>query len=434
MKVSYYSLGCKVNEYESIAVINDFVEHGFELVPFTDEADVYIINTCTVTAVSDAKSRKAIRQAVKRNPQAVVAVMGCFSQLNPDLVHKIEGVDIVIGTSNRHLLYGLVEDVLRNKNPRYEVNDIRNVREYEEIRVKRFSNHTRGFVKIEDGCDNFCAYCTIPIARGRVRSRKPEDVIREIRDLADQGMKEIVLAGISTGAYGSDLTDYSFSNLLRDLVKSVENLPHIRISSIEVTELSPELMQVLQENREHFCHHFHIPLQGGTDSILKRMNRRYDTAFYREKVQELRAIFPDVNITTDYMTGFPGETQEEFQKGLAFLDTLSFGEMHIFPYSKRPNTRAYHFPDQVDEITKHFRVNELLEFNKRKALEYRKQFAGQVVEVLVEKNHEGIAYGHTSNYLEVEFLSLSAKQNDLAYVILTKPNYPVSKGDEVKSV
>ena len=434
MKVSYYSLGCKVNEYESVAIINEFLDHGFELVDFNQPADVYIINTCTVTATSDAKSRKMIRHAIRLNKDAVVAVMGCFAQLNPLAVQDIEGVDIILGTTNRHLLYSLVMDVLKNKKPHFLVEENRKSREYEEIKIKRYNNQTRGFVKIEDGCDNFCSYCAIPYARGRVRSRKPNEVIEEIQTLSLQGMKEIVLTGINTGAYGKDFENYQLPDLLLGIIKKTPNLGRIRISSIEATEVSDYLLTVIKENKQHFCSHFHIPLQGGCNETLKRMNRKYDVEYYSEKIAKIRNIIPDVNITTDILAGFAGETNADFEKSKAFIASLNFGEMHIFPYSRRPNTKAYDFPDQIDEVTKKYRVNELLELNRVKATEYRKQFQNQILEVVVEKNQNGLAFGHSSNYLAVQFRSLTAQSNDLVQVKIDKPNYPISLGKEIIDV
>jgi threonylcarbamoyladenosine tRNA methylthiotransferase MtaB len=433
MKISYMSLGCKVNEYESVAIINEFLAHGFELASFDSEADVYIINTCTVTSTSDAKSRKMIRQATKRNPGAVVAVMGCYSQLNPEAV-KTLGADIILGTKDRHRLYELVADALKNKNKHYLIEDISKEKAYEEIKINRYLNHTRGFIKIEDGCNNFCSYCAIPYARGRVRSRKAEDVLAEIQALTEQGMKELVLSGINTGAYGKDLADYEFPDLLEDIIKETKNLGRIRISSLEVTEITPRFLQVLADHRRYFCHHFHIPLQNGSAGVLKMMNRKYDPEFYLEKITALRALFPDANITTDYMVGFPGETTAMFEEGMDFVRKVNFGEMHIFPYSRRPHTKAFDLPNQVDEISKRFRVNELLNLNRENALNYRRRFNGRELEVLVERNTNGLAYGHTSNYLEVEFKSVSAQNNDLVWIRLEKADYPLSLGKEVDHV
>lgn len=430
MKVSYYSLGCKVNEYEANAIINEFIDQGYTLVDFNEKSDVYIINTCTVTSTSDSKSRKMIRQATKRNPGAVVAVMGCFAQLNPDAVNQIEGVDVIVGTSNRHQLFKLVEEVLKTRNPQVFIEEINNVKEYEELKIKKYSNKTRGFIKIQDGCDNFCSYCAIPYARGRVRSRKSLDVINEIQTLTNLGMKEIVLSGINTGAYGADFKTYDLADLLEEIVINVQNLGRIRISSIEVTEISDKLLKIISQNRQHFCQHFHIPLQGGCNETLKRMNRKYTVEFYRQQIEKIRAIFPKVNITTDVLAGFAAETESDFLKTKLFIESMNFGEMHVFPYSRRPNTLAYKYENHIDEITKKFRVNELLTINKEKALEYRNQFIGEKLEVIVEKNNKGIAFGHSSNYLELEFKS-NAKSNDLCDVTLEKANYPISTGKEV---
>jgi len=427
MKVSYCSLGCKVNLYESEAIINQFLENGFELGNFDDICDVYIINTCSITSVSDAKSRKMIRQAVRRNQDAVVAVMGCYAQLKPEDVKNIEGVDVIVGTNNRHLLYPLVIESLQTKNPKIFVDDILNVKSYEEIKIKRFNNKTRGFIKIQDGCDNYCSYCTIPYARGHIRSRNPNDVIEEIQLLSDEGVKEIVLTGINTASYGRDLQNYDFAMLLENIVKRVENLGRIRISSIEVTEISDRLLAIIKENQEKFCMHFHIPLQGGTDKTLKRMYRKYDTKTYEEKITTIRNLFPDVNITTDVLAGFCGETEEDFEEAYQFINKMEFGEMHIFPYSRRPMTKAYDFPDQVDEITKHYRVNKLLQLNEELALKYRQKYLHRKVWVIVEEVKKGIAQGHSSNYLEVQFQG-NVKPNELVEVEITEVGYPICKG------
>lgn len=427
MKVSYCSLGCKVNEYEAVAVINKFIDAGFTLVPFHEPADVCIINTCTVTSTSDAKSRKMIRRAQRRNRNGVVAVMGCFSQLHPEEV-KETGADIIIGTSNRQLLFDLCLKALEEKKGQVLVEDMKQGREYEEIKVERYQSQTRGYIKIEDGCDNFCSYCEIPYARGRVRSRKAEEIVNEIKQLTALGMKELVLTGINTGAYGKDLGDFGFADLLKEILK-VENLGRIRISSLEVTQLTEELLRIFSENKERFCPHFHVPLQNGDDEILKLMNRKYNTEEYFKKIQEIRKIFPEANITTDYMVGFPGETTEHFERGREFVRKVGFGEMHVFPFSPRPHARAKDFPNQVDGITKRFRVNEMLNLNQEMALAYREKFVGRIVEVLVEEAEHGIAFGHSENYLEVSFPA-NARSNELVRVEIVKADYPVSIGKE----
>ncbi|HPT89799.1 MAG TPA: tRNA (N(6)-L-threonylcarbamoyladenosine(37)-C(2))-methylthiotransferase MtaB [Bacilli bacterium] len=428
MKVSYYSLGCKVNLYESEAIVNEFIENGFELTNFDDICDIYIINTCTVTKTSDAKSRKIIRQAIKKNPNAVICVMGCYSQLHPDEVKQIEGVDVIVGTSNRIMLYPLAMSALEKKNPQVLIQDALKTKNYEELKIKRFNNKTRGFIKIEDGCNNFCTYCAIPYARGPVRSRNHQDVIDEIKLLTEQGTKEIVLTGINTAAYGSDLKDYTFAKLLEDIVKNVPNLGRIRISSIEATEITDELLSIIAENREKFCNHFHIPLQSGSDKILQKMARKYNLDYYRKKIQRIRQLFPGVNITTDVMVGFSGETNEDFNDIKNFINEIKFGEMHVFPYSKRPGTKAYTYPDEVDEITKKVRVNELLLVNEQNALAYRQNFVGTVQEVIIEKIENGKAFGHTSNYMDIEFDALDSKVNDLVQVEIIEAGYPISIG------
>lgn len=433
MKISYYSLGCKVNLYETESIINQFVDKGFELAKFSDVCDVYIINTCSITEVSDSKSRKIIRQAVKCNPNAVVAVMGCYAQLKPDDIKKIYGVDVLIGTSNRDKMFNMIMEALNNKKQFNCVDDILNVHEYEELKIKRFNDKTRGFVKIEDGCDNYCSYCTIPYARGHVRSRKKEDVIQEIAILTQNGIKEIVLAGINTGHYGHDLADYDFADLLKDICEQVAGLGKLRISSIEMTEITPKLLDVMKLYNEHFCNQIHIPLQGGCDNTLKRMHRKYNTKEYSQKITLIRSYFPTINITTDIIAGFCGETNEDFEDSLNFISQINFGEMHIFPYSRRPRTVAFNYPDQVSSDVKKERVKKLLTLNSQKALEYRNNYLNKEVLVLVEREKNGLLYGHTSNYMEVAFTG-KAHDNEYAKVKITEVSYPVCKGVELNEI
>lgn len=428
MKVSYYSLGCKVNLYESIAIINKFIDNGFEVVSFNDISDVYIINTCSVTSMSDQKSRKIIRQAVKRNPEAVITVMGCYSQLKPEDIRSIKGVDIIIGTNNRDKIFDLVMEELNNRKTIDLVEDYQKIETYEELKIDRYDNKSRGFVKIEDGCENFCTYCTIPYARGKVRSRDANEVVKEIQTLTDTGLREIVLTGINTGAYGTDLDDFTFANLLEKIVKEVKNLGRIRISSIEVTEVNDEVLKVIKENKEHFCNHFHIPIQGGCNNTLKNMGRKYDIDTYVATIKKVREIFPDVNITTDIMAGFCGETSDDFLETMDFVYAMCYGEMHVFPYSKRPLTKAYTMPNHVDEITKRFRTEDLLSANRIKALDYRKYFEGKELEVVVEKIKGNTAFGHSSNYMEVEFTGSNFHLHEIRKVYIEKAGYPISYG------
>lgn len=433
MKISYYSLGCKVNLYETEAIVNQFVDRGFELAKFSDLCDIYIINTCSITEVSDAKSRKIIRQAVKTNPNAIVAVMGCYAQLKPEDINKIQGVDVLIGTSNRDKLFELIMNALNNKQKINCVDNILDVHKYEELKINRFNDKTRGFVKIEDGCDNYCSYCTIPYARGHVRSRKKDDVIEEITTLTKNGIKEIVLAGINTGHYGHDLSDYDFADLLKDICENVAGLGKLRISSIEMTEITSKLLNVMKLYNDHFCNQIHIPLQGGCNNTLKRMHRKYNIDDYKDKISLIRSYFPDINITTDVIAGFCGETDDDFINSLEFISSINFGEMHVFPYSRRPRTVAYNYPDQISPEVKKERVKQLLALNTKKALEYRNNYLHKEVIVLVEREKNGLLFGHTSNYMEVSFVG-TVRDNEYAKVLITEVGYPVCKGVEINEI
>jgi len=428
MRISYYALGCKVNEYEATAIINRFIEEGYELVDFHNEADVCIINTCTVTASADAKSRKLIRQAIRRNPNGVIAIMGCYSQLRSK-VDDFPEVDIIIGTKDRHLLFDLIIKAQQEKQNYYHIENINIVKNYEELKINRYNNRTRGFVKIEDGCDNFCSYCAIPYARGRVRSRKPEDVINEIKRLTNSGSREIVLSGINTAAYGKDLINYQFSNLLEDIFTKIPELGRIRISSIEITEITDELLDVLSKYKNHFCDHFHIPLQGGTNKILSLMNRKYQLNDYEQKINKIRTLFPTVNITTDIMVGFPGESDYDFQEGKDFIERMAFGEMHVFPFSIRPGTRAEELSNQISNEIKKERVKALLALNDKQSLRYRMFFEGKDLDVIVEKMILGVGYGHSANYIGVNFNGNDINLNQNYKIRVTKASYPISRGE-----
>ena len=437
-KVSFISLGCKVNLYESVSIINTFKEHGFVEASFDEICDVYIINTCTVTQTSDSKSKKMIRQAIKRNPDAFICVMGCFAQLNNEEVKKIDGINVLCGTSNRHLILPTVlkmmetgDKTLVDLTQKYD-----EICEYENLTIDHYDNKTRGFVKIQDGCENFCAYCAIPYSRGRFRSRDKDSIIKEIQVLTNHHMKEIVLTGINTGAYGKDLTDLSFPKLLEEIILNVKGLGRLRISSIEATEVTTVLLEVMKKYQEHFCMHLHIPIQGGSDEIIQAMHRKYDLSYYKEKIKLVRSYFPLINITADVMVGFNGETNELFDIAKKTIDEMNYGEIHVFPYSLRPNTLAYNeskkinFSNRIDNATKKFRVNELLALNEEKALFYREKFINKELVVLIETTSNGYAVGHSSNYLEIKVIDKEnrLKQNDLVRVILTKASYPVSTG------
>lgn len=440
MKINYVSLGCKVNLYETVAVVNMFVKSGFELVSIDEPSDVTIINTCTVTQTSDSKSRKTIRQVVKNNPHSIVCVMGCYAQLNSEEASGIEGVSIVVGSSNRKLIYDLVMEKINNQNGLETVSvinkcqDYNELTEYEDLKLDHYDHKTRGFVKIQDGCENFCSYCTIPYSRGKFRSRPKESVINEIKHLTELGMKEIVLTGINTGAYGKDLGNYSFANLLNDLIKEVPNLGRLRISSIEITEVTDELIKVVKENPKHFCNHLHIPLQGGSDYILEKMNRKYNLKYYEDRISFVRRELSLVNITTDLLVGFNGESDTLFASAYDFIKKMEFGETHIFPYSPRKYTKAYqdskliNFKNRVNGTDMKNRVNDLLKLNKINALKYRQKFLNEALEVIIERIDKGICFGHSSNYLEVSFTGKNVKENDLVKVVITEIGYPICKG------
>lgn len=404
--VAFHTLGCKVNAYETEAIWQLFQQNGYKRVDFEEEADVYLINTCTVTNTGDKKSRQVIRRAIRRNPDAVIAVTGCYAQTSPAEVANIPGVDIVVGTQGREKLVEYVERFLRERQPINTVSNIMKQREFEELGVSHFSDRTRAFLKIQEGCNNFCTFCIIPWAKGLSRSRKPENVLEQAKLLVEKGYKEIVLTGIHTGGYGEDLENYSLADLLWDLDK-IEGLNRIRISSIEASQIDDRIIEVLNAS-EKMCRHLHIPLQAGDDTILKRMRRKYTTAEFREKILQLHEAMPNVAITTDVIVGFPGETDEQFENGYRFIEELGMYQLHVFPYSKRSGTPAARMPDQVSDEVKHERVKRMMELSKRLQLKYAEKFVGEVVEVIPERPykddpHSGYYMGYSDNYLNVVF-------------------------------
>ena len=354
MKVGIYTLGCKVNTYESEYVISLLEENGYTISSFDDVCDIYIINTCTVTNQSDSKSRKIINQAIRRNSNACVVAMGCFIEANKDI--KIDGVDIYIGNKDKSKIVDLIKEWFKNRE------EIRNLYSdlgttFEDMEINKIKEHTRAFVKIQDGCENFCTYCIIPYVRGKCRSKDKDTVIKEINDLVNNGYKEIVLTGIHTGNYGADL-DYNFADLLEELVK-IEGLKHLRISSIEITELNDKVLKLIKNN-SIICNHLHIPLQAGSNHVLKMMNRKYDLEYFQNKIETIRNIRSDISISTDIIVGFPGETEEDFNSTLLFSKQIGFSKIHAFPYSVRYGTAASKFPNQLDGAIKKERNHKLI--------------------------------------------------------------------------
>jgi threonylcarbamoyladenosine tRNA methylthiotransferase MtaB len=436
--VAFHTLGCKVNHYETEAIWQLFKKAGYERKDFDSRADVYVINTCTVTNTGDKKSRQVIRRAIRRNPDAVVCVTGCYAQTSPAEVMAIPGVDIVIGTQDRGKILEYIERFQRERQPINGVSNIMKTRVFEEMDVPEFTDRTRASLKIQEGCNNFCTFCIIPWARGLMRSRDPKEVIRQAQQLVDAGYKEIVLTGIHTGGYGTDLKDYSFAALLRDLDEQVVGLKRLRISSIEASQITDEVIEVLQRS-DKIVRHLHIPLQSGSNTVLKRMRRKYTTEFFAERLQRLREVFPELAITSDVIVGFPGETEEEFMETYNFVREQRFSELHVFPYSKRTGTPAARMPNQVDEEVKNERVHRLIALSDQLAKEYALQFEGQVLEVIPEERDKenpesGLYIGYTDNYLKVKFPATEEMVGEIVKVKITKAGYPYNEGEFVRVV
>ena len=422
MKVSFYSLGCKVNLYESEVIINMFKKRGYEIVNYEDKSDIIVINTCTVTNTSDKKSRNIIRKSIKNNPNSIIVVMGCYSQVRSDEILSIPGVNILIGNTNKSKVVDLVEEYIKTKKDIIKIENITSV-PFEPMELDKFETRTRGFVKIQDGCNNYCSYCIIPYARGNIRSKSKEDVINEVNKLVDNGYKEVVLTGIHTGHYGKDKYEYNFSDLLDELCK-IDNLLRIRISSIEITELDEEFMRVLKNNKK-IVDHIHIPLQSGCDKTLKEMNRKYDTKYFLDKINEIRNIRKDISITTDLIVGFPNETDEDFEKTCEFVKKVNFSKIHVFPYSKRKGTKADLMNNQISEDIKKTRVKRMLEISHELEISYMKKYLNKDVEVLVEKYENGYIMGHTSNYIEVKKTGKCSDVTNIVNAKLKEIDYPI---------
>lgn len=404
-KAAFHNLGCKVNSYETEAMQQLLEDAGYEIVPFREGADVYIINTCSVTNVADRKSRQMLHRAKKMNPSAAVVAVGCYVQAAGAELKKDEAVDLIVGNNQKKDLVRILDDYFADHENSGEILDIGHSQEYEELHIRRIADHTRAFIKVQDGCNQFCSYCIIPYTRGRVRSRRPEDIEHEVRGIAEAGYKEIVLTGIHLSSYGVDFKDEQQENLLT-LIKRLDQIPGIerlRLGSLEPRIVTREFAKELARLRT-ICPHFHLSLQSGCDATLKRMNRRYNAAEYQACCEILRDEFDNPAITTDVIVGFPGETEEEFAETERFLKAIHFYEMHIFKYSRRAGTRAADMPDQVPEGTKSVRSDILLALEKQQSLEYRGRFLGTEEEILLEEPIEidGTKYmmGHTRQYVK----------------------------------
>lgn len=395
MTFKIITLGCKVNAYESEIMKELLIKAGYK--EENDKPEVVIINTCSVTNMADSKSRKMVRRYKRENPDTILIVCGCSTQNNKEEYEKMD-IDILLGNKDKSKIVTLINNYKNNHEKYFKFYDDRDL-EFEDMNVDKFSSHTRAFVKIQDGCNNFCSYCIIPYVRGNIRSKDFTKTLEEIKRLVDNGHKEIVLTGIHTGSYGYGL-NYDLSDLLHEMSK-IEGLERIRISSIEVTELNDKFLEELKNNKK-ICNHMHIPLQAGSDEILKKMNRKYNLDYFFNKINEIRNIRPDISITTDVIVGHPYETNELFEKTIDTCKKLKFAKIHVFPYSKRDGTASSRMPNQVDEHEKKLRSHKLIEVSNELESNYNNKFIGKKLDVLIEEVNNNIAIGHTSNYLRVE--------------------------------
>lgn len=423
MTFKILTLGCKVNTYESEVMKENLIKNGY--VEGEDFADIYIVNTCTVTDTSSHKSLKVIRQCLRKNPNAILVVCGCMIQVNPTS-DTLKDVSILLGNKHKSEIVSLIQEYQQNHK---QIVAVENVMEapFEAMVLNNF-NRTRVFVKIEDGCENYCSYCIIPYARGKVRSKDPKLVIEEIENLVHQGHKEIVLTGIHTGHYGADLGEYHFSSLLRDILK-VKGLERLRISSIEITELDDEVLELLKEN-PIIASHLHVPIQSGSDTILKSMNRKYDKAYFEWKIEEIRRIRPNISITTDLIVGFPGETEELFQETVETMKRIRFSKIHVFPFSLRKGTKAEELPNHIDEKTKKERVRIMISLSRTLEEEYMEKFVGKKILFIPEKWEDGVLIGHTENYLLIKAKGNPKEVHENVFVTITSIEYPYCIGEE----
>ncbi len=418
MKFKMFSLGCKVNSYECSAIASSLLKRGYK--EDNNNPDVIIINTCSVTATADQKSRQHIRKMMNNYPGAIVVVMGCYSQGNYEYIAQEIKPHILAGTSHRDEIPDLIEQYQKDNNRIIKVDENPRFFSYEELGVTSYSENVRAYLKIQDGCDNFCTYCLIPYRRGKSRSRSKENVLEEAKYLVSQGYQEIVLTGIHVGGYGNDLKDTSFSDLVKSLLQ-IKGLNSLRISSIEESEIDDQLIDMVINNKI-LAKHLHIPLQSGSGSVLKRMNRKYTPEQFLAKLQYLRKHLPNIALTTDVIVGFPGESEEEFQETVDFIKKCDFNMLHVFPFSAREGTGAYLMKDQIDPRIKKQRAAILLDLSKELWNKYVDRFIGKEIEVLIEKNDStnNCSYGHTNNYIDVKIDGKMLKPGEKITVLLQK--------------
>ena len=425
MTFAIHTFGCKVNIYESEYVTNLLLENGYRMIDFNSEedADIYIINTCTVTNEADKKDRKLIHTTRNNHESSILIVMGCYSQLNPEDIDA----DIIIGNKYKSDIINLINEYLKDHKKIIRVNDITKI-DFEDMYINRFLTHTRAFVKIQDGCNAFCAYCAIPYARGGIRSKDFDKVISEVTNLVNNGYKEIVLTGIHTGRYGIE-KHTNLEKLLRELVK-IPHIFRIRLSSIEINEITDGIIDLIKNNNI-MAKHLHIPLQSGSDTILKNMNRLYDTKYFINRVNEIKKEIPDVSITTDLIVGFPGESDELFQETINTLNTVKFTKIHTFPYSRRSGTKADTMPNQVDGNIKKCRVKEVLSLSDKYELAFYKQKIGNTYNGIIETRKDGKKIVITSNYIPVE-VETNLENNSIVNIKLHTVNENEIKGEIIE--
>ena len=401
-KVAFCTLGCKVNQYETNAMEQAFIKAGYEIVNFDEKAEVYVINTCTVTNMSDKKSRQMIRKAKQLNQYSIVVAVGCYAQVSKEKLEEIEEVDLILGNNEKKDIVKFVEDFQKEKLIYLE--DVMHQKEFIEFGTTLHMENTRAVIKVQDGCDRFCSYCIIPYARGRVRSRNLESIIEEVKALSNNGVKEVILTGIHIASYGKDFKkDISLIDLLEEINK-IEGIERIRLGSLEPTIINEEFLNKLSK-LDKICHHFHLSLQSGCNDTLKRMNRRYTTEEFKKVVKLLRKTYKDVILTTDIIVGFPGETEEEFNNTYEFLKEIKFYKMHIFKYSRREGTKADLMDNQISPQIQEKRSKQLLSLSDKNQAQYNKKYIGEILEVLIEEKDGEYIKGHTENYLVVKIKS-----------------------------
>lgn len=401
-KVAFCSLGCKVNQYETNAMAQKFIEHGYEVVEFDEYADVYIVNTCTVTNVADRKSRQMLRRAKEINKDATLVACGCYAQVAKEELKKIPEIDLIIGNNEKNDIIQIVENHIAQKGAEDLVSDVMYKLDYVELGTTTYTEKTRAVIKVQDGCDRFCSYCLIPYARGHIRSRKIENVIEEIKKVVEEGINEVVITGIHIASYGRDFKGENIGLIdLLEEINKIQGLHRIRLGSIEPTIITDEFVERLSK-LDKICDHFHLSLQSGCTETLKRMNRRYTTEEFRDVTKRLRSKFPNAALTTDIIVGFPGETDEEFNTTYEFLKEIAFYKMHIFKYSQRKGTKAAVMPNQVDGKIKEERSKKLIELSNEDEYKYNKKYIGKQVEVLFEEREGEYLKGHTTNYIVVK--------------------------------